>query len=336
MSVQVIESDDQYYLNYCHKHLARTVAAKSPTWQFPIVAPYAAQSHQFSLVSFIYKANNLNDNLSVGVIGTFANLYEPVPMKSVQFLGEPTGFYAVSVLVPVGEVHRYKFVVNGQIELDPINPQRVTLETKQTWSRFFTHHCFTPVSFESWQLQLLYRLLDHMMPFQSEASENFLKRYYDGLDQQAKLNTKEGYYRLDNGVGEVNFIDKLLAKEESHHLIDYQLCLKEIDRLLRQRNPFVEPHKLSRQFYVNLYNEMATGQVAGWNYQAYGNPLYFLQLLRRHAVLGAFSHPKYGGNAGGAGWAYLSDRYLDDNGNTLFDWRAAIEQPLGLNQDYNG
>jgi hypothetical protein len=57
-------------------------------------------------------------------------------------------------------------------------------------------------------------------------------------------------------------------------------------------------------------------------------------LLRRHAVTTAFSHPRYAGNVGAAGWAYLEYRYADSNKQTLFDWRAALERPLGTNPYY--
>ena len=110
---------------------------------------------------------------------------------------------------------------------------------------------------------------------------------------------------MDTSVGEVNFIDNVLAREERHHLQDYKTCLRMIDRALRQRNPYTEPTKMSRNDYIGLYNDMASNTVAGWDYQVYSSPQYFLYLLRRHAVTGAFCHPKYGGNAGAAGWAYL-------------------------------
>lgn len=334
MSVQIVTLDDEYYLNVCTKHLARINPAKTPTWQFPIVDTHPDSQHQRNKVSFIYQTSN-SQPVAVGVIGTFATLYEPIPLTPVRFLNEDTEFYAVTLLIPQGEVHRYKYIVNGEAQLDRNNPQQVTLDDNSQWSRFFTHHCFIPITFEEWELKILYRLLDHMMPFHTAASENFLARYYDGLDQQTKNTTREGFYRLDESVGEVNFIDKLLAKEESHHLISYRICLKEIDRLLRQRNPFIEPFELAKGMYVTLYNEMASGQVPGWDYNAYNNPLYFLQLLRRHAALGAFSHPKYGGNSGGAGWEFLAQRYQQDE-QTLFDWQKAMELPLGSNSDYTG
>ncbi len=99
---------------------------------------------------------------------------------------------------------------------------------------------------------------------------------------------------------------------------------------------------MSREIYFDLYNEMASNQVAGWDYDAYGSPQFFLYLLRRHVVTGAFCHPKYGGNAGAAGWAYLAERYAlpsggpGQQGETLFEWRRALEVPLGVNTDYLG
>jgi hypothetical protein len=87
---------------------------------------------------------------------------------------------------------------------------------------------------------------------------------------------------------------------------------------------------------------MASNNVAGWDYSAYASPQYFLYLLRRHMVTGAFCHPKYGGNAGAAGWAYLSERYSrtpaapSEKPVTLFDWKRSLEPPLGVNKDYVG
>src|SRR5215213_11609387 len=40
---------------------------------------------------------------------------------------------------------------------------------------------------------------------------------------------------------------------------------------------------LSKEMYVELYEQMATGNVPGWSYDEYGNPRFFLQLLRRGA-----------------------------------------------------
>lgn len=336
MAAPIVKLDDQYYLNLCTKGLARNSGPVNARGMFPYIdtaSPNLPLDKPHNCVSFIFKGQ---PGLNISVIGTFANLFEPLGLQPVKFLQEDTGFYALSVLIPEGEIHRYLFSINGDYQLDPLNHQIDTLDDKSQWSRFFTSNCFVPLVFEEWELAILYRIFDHILPFHSKDTENFLNRFYEGLDKQAKLNNTEGYHRLDASMGEVNFVDKLLAKDENHHLIDYKICLKEIDRLLRIRNPFIEPANLPREFYDSFYDEMANGQISGWDYQAYSNPLYFLQILRRHAVMGAFSHPKYGGNSGGAGWAFLGDRYRDEFGQTLFDWRAAIEKPLGTNQDYIG
>jgi len=143
-------------------------------------------------------------------------------------------------------------------------------------------------------------------------------------------------------VGEVNFIDNQLAREERHRLIDYKICLDIIDRVLRQRNPYIEPPAMTSETFEDLYNQMANDDVPGWDKNRYGSPRFFLYLLRRHTICGAFSHPKYGGNTGGAGWAFLAERYAqppaapNQAAQTLFDWRRAIEQPLGTSADYHG
>ncbi len=142
--------------------------------------------------------------------------------------------------------------------------------------------------------------------------QRFLDFYYNYLDRQAKDTQYARAYRLDQPVGAVNFIDKLLAREEAHRLVDYKICLELIDRVLRLRNPYEEPSRMPTSFYAELYDHMAGGgSIAGWDYSRYGNPRFFLQLLRRHTYTGAFSHPKYGGNAGAAGWAYLAGNLRD-------------------------
>jgi hypothetical protein len=356
MAVQVLELDHQYVLNHCTKYLARENVdarhnfgqfdAQDPrsriceSWRFPLVDSYSdgidfVKSYAANLVTFVYRQASEIPPQNIAVIGTFATLYQPIPLQPVKFLDETTLYHAVSVVVPKGEIHTYKFVVDGDAIVDPINPQRVVLDNNQQWSRFFTQLCTQPLSFEDWEFVILERLVDHILPFRTEEGENFLNRYYQFLDRQAKEVQYVYAYRLDQSVGAINFIDNILAREENHHLIDYKICLGQLDRILRQRNPFTEPAEMSKELYIDLYNEMATNQVNGWNYDQYGSPLYFLQLLRRHTYTGAFSHPKYGGNVGASGWAYLSERYQAE-GQTLFDWRRAIEQPLGVNADYRG
>jgi hypothetical protein len=361
-------NEDQYIFNRCTKYLARfntdrrsaydTSGPEVPrdniaeAWRFPIVdtygggAPAFTQAGDFSgfnQVTFVYVGADNKSPASVSVIGTFATLYDPIPLRRARFEGEDTRFWSVTYVVPKGQVHRYRFLIDGAYPVnDPINPQEEKLDNGSVWSRLFTDSFSSPLVLEKWEVALLYRLTEGILPFRTDESDNFLERFYNYLDRQDKEELYNNVYRLDVSVGEINYVDNILTREESHHLVDYKICLRQIDRILRIRNPYTEPAKMSREIYSALYDEMATNQVAGWDYNLYGSPQYFLYLLRRHVVAGAFCHPKYGGNAGAAGWAYLSEEYHmsppapGQPGQTLFDWKRALEVPLGSNPDYLG
>ena len=348
-----INKEHLYVLNHCTKYLARTntddrhnyldrLETNNPrakiaeNWRFPIIDSYRnpdnnqpEEDYGFNQVTFVYAALGDSQPESIAVVGTFANLYEPIPLEPIMFLEEETGYYGETFVIPKGEKHLYKFLVDGQWELDTINPQQETLDNGETWSRFFTQLCTEILVLETWEIQILNRFTEHILPFRTEEGQRFLEFYYNYLDRQTKDTQYRQAYRFDESVGVVNFIDKLLAKEENHHLLDYKICLKIIDEILRSRNPFIEPELMSKEMYIELYDEMASGTVTGWDYEAYNSPQYFLQLMRRHSFTGAFAHPKYGGNASGSAWAYLAERYQ-------FNWRQAIEPPLGISQDYRG
>jgi hypothetical protein len=72
-------------------------------------------------------------------------------------------------------------------------------------------------------LRILYRLIDQILPFRSGDAENFLKRYYFGLNREQRKAELPKAFRLDESVGEVNAIDKLLARDEAHRLVDYRI-----------------------------------------------------------------------------------------------------------------
>ncbi len=343
MSARLVEKEDQYYFNYCSKYLARgprgsggapNTSQPSEAWRFPLID--TGPSSETNSVSFILDVERFADkSLLRGeprVIGTFANLFEPIPMRRLRFLGEDSAYYALSVEVPKGEVHRYQLEAGGSYFLDPVNPQQETIDDGSRWSRFFTEETHRPIVLERWQLSLIARLTDHLLPFRTEAAANFLNRFYQSGTAAEKANV----HRLDESVGEVSYIDKVLAREELHHLEGYRIALRQIDSVLRQRNPFVPPEDQTDKEFTALYDEMAANAVPGWDTNAYESPRYFLQLLRRHATTGAFSHPKHGGNVGAAGWAYLAEKYESSAGGTAFDWRPAIEPPLGNSEDYRG
>jgi hypothetical protein len=357
MAGEICDPGSEYVLNYCAKHLNRAGQLPKPgdelatatfwsgiaeSWQFPIIGLMRDSASEGgpepNLVTFVYKTAP-GDKDKIQVLGTFGTLYEPIPLQPVLFEGDDTGYRALSVAVPKAQVHTYKYQVGGRYFSDPINPQRATLGNGRVWSRFFTDGYLQPLVLEQWELRLLYRLIEQILPFRGKEAENFLKRYYFGLNREQRKSDMAKAFRLDDSVGEVNAIDKLLAREEAHRLIDYRLCLKQIDQALLQQNPFLDPYDMPAEEYLQLYDAIAASKpgdnsIPGWNYGEYDNPAFFLYLLRRHAVTAAFSHPKYAGNVGAAGWAYLSERYLDANGNTLFDWRPALEAPLGTSTYY--
>ena len=350
------EDLDQYVLNFCAKHLSRTStdrrhdyghlepgdprAEVSESWRFPIVAAlpddFAVSSVRLDEVTFVFAAAAPGQVAAVEVVGTFAPLYRRWPLRPIVFAGEETRYFAASLGVPRGEVHHYKYFVDGVPVVDPINPQLERLDNGEPWSRFFTSETTVPVSFTRDEYELLRRLVAHVLPFRTPEAQRFLEHHYFHLDREAKQGVLEKVYRLDQGVGAVNFIDNLVAREERHHLIDYKTCLRLIRDVLRARRPGTLPEQVSRELYAELYGEMAANAVPGWDYGRYQSPRYFLQVLRRHAYLGAFCHPKYGGNAGAAGWAFLSETFSDGAGRTLFAWRNAIEAPIGTSPDYRG
>jgi hypothetical protein len=335
----------QGVLNFTAKYLARQAGAPlsecPEAWRFPMIENYRADQdnageYGLNRVTFVWVVAGPDDNRPVSVVGTFSRLYEPVPLETVRADGELTRYRAATVLVPNGQVHTYKFLVESQPVLDPINPQRVILDNGVEWSRFFTQLCMVPLSFERWELEILVRLTNHILPFRSTDAQRFMNLFYMNADRQARSIGFPHVFRLEQPVGAVNFIDKLLAREERHRLIDYKICLRLIDSILRQRHPGLAPAQVPLQTYEDLYKEMADGIVNGWDTNQYQSPNFFLQLLRRHTFTGAFSHPKYGGNSGAAGWAYLEEMYRGPDGQSCFNWRRSIEQPLGSSADYFG
>ncbi|MFL5310525.1 MAG: gluconate 2-dehydrogenase subunit 3 family protein [Myxococcales bacterium] len=356
--VQIVHHDDDYVLARCSKYLARDYAADArhgygpfpetdlraricEAWRFPVVDAFTGEgalqdTYGQNEVTFVYFDPRRPAPGRVEVIGTFADLYQPVPLRRLR---DDLPYYAVTVAVPKGEVHTYKFRADGDLVPDPINPQRVVLDNGSEWSRFFTEGCTAPITFERWEREILLRLTSHILPFHTPDGQRFLDRYYEQLDRRSRDEKLPTAYRFDTSVGVVNFIDKVLAREEIHHRKAYKTCLAIIDKVLRARDPFQEPAVMPRDMFVDLYTQMGVrpdGMVPEWDLQQYARPRYFLELLRRHTLTGAYSHPKYGGNAGAAGWAYLEERYRDANGRTQFDWRVNQERPLGESADYRG
>lgn len=361
MAFELLVKDEQYLLNHISKYLARDSnddrhnygqyppgdprAQVSEGWRFPIVDAYSdgvdpVAGAGFNEVTFVYAADPDGLPAQVALVASCANLFDPLPLNRI---GD-TGYYSLTLKLPKGEQYHYRYRVDGQLLVDPVNPQRITMDNGTQWSRVFTWNCTTPLVLERWERLILERLTDHILPFRTDRGQRFLDYFYDHLDSNRRQNEFRHAYRFDRSVGVVNFIDKLLAKEENHHLVDYRICLELVDQVLRERNPFIEPALMPKEAFIELYQQMlAEGDpnnpvpVAGWDTDRYEHPSYFMRLLRRHTVTGAFSHPKYGGNAAAAGWAYLAERFRDQqSGQTLFDWQRSVEAPLGRDPAYRG
>lgn len=354
---RILKKDNRYIYNFCARYLARTSneprhnygqfepgdfrATLCEPWHFPIIDSYYDKSDiegsaLLNQVTFVYYNGSGEIPHDVAVIGTFSNLYQPIPLEQV----DDSPYFALTLTIPKGQVHRYKYRVNGEWRLDPVNTQRMRLPNGEVWSRFFTHACAIPITFEPWERKIMERLVMHILPFNTKEGKNFLNRYIDTLDSRSRDERVDARsaYRLDKSVGVLSFIDKLLAKEENHHLADYRVCLDILSRVLRQRVPALDIDRMPESVFVELYDQMADGNVPGWDYVRYGNPRYFLSLFRRHVFTGAFSHPKYHGNAGCAGWAYLEETYSTrETGESVFQWRLSQEKSIGgRSEEYLG
>jgi len=343
--MSIIQKSSEYIYNNCSKYFLRAKVADSTdpsfsfpdNWRFPIIDCHRLNGDEseyfMNEITFIYIETDTNKAADVSIIGTFSNLYEPIPLNRV----ENSIYYSLTYLIPKGEIHYYQFLVDGKYILDPVNPQTFTMNDGVQWSRFFTQSCTTPVSFERWELIILDRLTDHILPFRTTDARIFMNDYFNNaMPDVDKKRISFKAYLLDQSVGVVNYIDKIVAREEYHRLADYKICLEIIDSLLRKRNPYLEPLEMPREMFVSLYKEMGTGDVPGWDYNRYNSPSFFLKILRRHTLTGAFSHPKYGGNAECAAWEFLSQRYKDSHGETLFNWKLALERPIGESDEYYG
>src|SRR5439155_8063365 len=122
---------------------------------------------------------------------------------------------------PKGQVHTYVFEVDHRRELDPVNPQQSTADDGRTWSRFFTDNCQVPLVPSRRERDLLARLVRHLLPFRLAANSTLIRSFYDNLDDGARRQQFPLAYRLDEEVGVVNYIDKVLARAEQHNADDY-------------------------------------------------------------------------------------------------------------------
>lgn len=346
---QIINKSSQYVLNHCTKYLARDNtdnrhsflgmfddqyrARISEAWRFPIIDSHdssEADAYEWNDVTFVWFGEpGMPQPAAVELLSTSNALYDPIPLNRI----EDSLYWACTLKIRKCEAHRYLYLVDGRPQVDRINPQTQILSNGETWSRFFTWAYNQPLILERWEFAVLDRLTRHILPFNSKEAQNFLKR-------GANEGNVGHLYRLDIPAGVANYIDNILAREERHRLYAYKTCLEMIGQVLSRRNNGKDPEFVSESSYVGLLDDMANASSSlfqdGWDRNRYNDPPHFLYLLRRHSITGAFAHPKYGGNPGGMAWAYLSEHYRTNAGVTAFDWRQAIEPPLGTSSEYRG
>lgn len=106
-------------------------------------------------------------------------------------------------------------------------------------------------------------------------------------------------------AGVVYFIDAALASFDADRRPDYRKGLAEVRRAAARLFPGKAGiGGLTREQVGQLLTNIEKTE--------------FFQLLRTHTVLGFLGSPSYGGNRGGAGWAYIG-----------FEDRMAFEPPFG-------
>ena len=221
--------DDQYVLNHCTAYLARSDRAPRhdfglrhfeegdagarvrEAWQFPIVdtcshAPGEEPESEFNDVTFVYPDFEMQQK-TVSVVGTFDKLFKPIELRRIAFIDAPTAYFAATVPVPKRGIFHYRFLVDGEFVIDQINPQRDRMDNGEIWSRFFTWECTSPVVLQRWQLRILERFCDHILPFRTKQGERFFSWYYKHLADEAKAGSIRGSFRIDDSAGAANYID---------------------------------------------------------------------------------------------------------------------------------
>jgi len=217
LTAVVIDKDDQYVLNHCTRYLARDDhgprhdfgqfepgdprAQISEAWRYPIVDSYydgdsMETSYAFNSITFVHDARR-TPATDVAVTGSFTELHQPVALREVAFLGEPSGIWALTVRVPKGQLHTYKLRIDGAWQIDPINPQVVTLDNGREWSRFFTEACQIPLTLARRERDLLGRIVSHLLPFRSGQNSKFIRGLYESLDRRERERQFPLAYCLD-------------------------------------------------------------------------------------------------------------------------------------------
>lgn len=330
MNIQEIPLDHQFVLNQSEKIIFKnntTDISAIDSAVFPVIQTYYPDKANFNLVTFIFFSQAEKD---IFLLGNFANLYTNYQLSRVKFNDSNTHFYAITLKLPNKSLYFYQFKIDHNFTLDPLNSFSKTLDNGETWSCFTTEGYKTPIIFEDWEVKILQRVVSYILPFKTNEFKTFINRHSAQFDNTTRSMVNQLYY----DIGTVNFIDKLLARNEQHHVISYRLCISEMKNVLLRINTTQEPEDMDEYFYAKLFEIMANNDHTIWDKSVYAEPAYFLKVLRRHIITAAFSHPRHGGNTQALGWQFLADLLQNKPEDNLFDWQQALEKPLGTNKDY--
>lgn len=130
----------------------------------------------------------------------------------------------------------------------------------------------------------------------------------------------------------VNFIDKLLAKEERATLSLYRQALVDIDRHVNQRwqQSFATLAPAQQQ---ECLENLEDGKLQQWQPALGQQP--FFEMLRFHTILGFLAAPKFGGNADLSGWKALDfPGHLHEMGG-LTDRQVTGQDPIPRNWEHS-
>lgn len=106
-------------------------------------------------------------------------------------------------------------------------------------------------------------------------------------------------------TGVIHFIDRALATFDADRKQEYLQSMAEVQQLRKKLHPeSTSIRGLSEEQQIELMKAI--------------EPTPFFQTIKTHTLMGFLGSPEYGGNRGGAGWAYIG-----------FEDRMSFEAPFG-------
>ena len=212
-----------------------------------------SRAYAFNLVTFVYMQPAADVAADVSVIGTFGRCTRPSRCRASAARAWTERCRSCRRARSILQVPDRRAAV-----LDPVNPQRVTHADGSEWSRFFTEYCTDRYRSNGGRWRSCSASPTTSCRSAPSVRQRFLRLYYDCVDRQSKDTQYARAYRLDQPVGAVNFIDKIVAREEAHRL----RRLQDLSRAHRSRPA---PAQSVRGAVVHaagnvpdLYDQMAT------------------------------------------------------------------------------